>query len=437
MIFDHLWETAETRELFGDEGRTRAWLSVLAALAADQGELGLIPAGAAAEIAGRAARPVDLEAVGEETRSSGHSTLGLIRVLQRELSEEAREWVSYGATVQDVADTWTGLVAQRMLAITERDLAAAEASLGGLAGRHRGALMPGRTHGQPGLPITFGFKAAVWVAELRRHRERVAQARPRLAVGQLAGAVGTLSAWGADGLELQRRVLERLGLEVPDMTWLTARDRVAELVTLLALVTGTLAKIGNEVYNLQRPEIGELSEAPADGVVGSITMPQKRNPERSEHLATLARVVRADAGLALEGTVVEHERDGAAWKTEWALLPRACGAAAVALSLGAELAAGLKVHEDRMRANVDAQRGYVLAEPVMLALGAEVGPRRAHELVHAAAARGSVEGQTLNNALAGDPEIARHLSVKRIEALLQPEIALGSAGELVDRVLGA
>jgi adenylosuccinate lyase len=437
MIFDHLWETAETRELFGDEGRTRAWLSVLAALAADQGELGLIPAGAAAEIAGRAARPVDLEAVGEETRSSGHSTLGLIRVLQRELSEEAREWVSYGATVQDVADTWTGLVAQRMLAITERDLAAAEASLGGLAGRHRGALMPGRTHGQPGLPITFGFKAAVWVAELRRHRERVAQARPRLAVGQLAGAVGTLSAWGADGLELQRRVLERLGLEAPDMTWLTARDRVAELVTLLALVTGTLAKIGNEVYNLQRPEIGELSEAPAEGVVGSITMPQKRNPERSEHLATLARVVRADAGLALEGMVVEHERDGAAWKTEWALLPRACGAAAVALALGAELAAGLKVHEDRMRANVDAQRGYVLAEPVMLALGAEVGPRRAHELVHAAAARGSVEGQTLNNALAGDPEIARHLSVERIEALLQPEIALGSAGELVDRVLGA
>jgi adenylosuccinate lyase len=217
---------------------------------------------------------------------------------------------------------------------------------------------------------------------------------------------------------------------------LTARDRVAELVTLLALVTGTLAKIGNEVYNLQRPEIGELSEAPAEGVVGSITMPQKRNPERSEHLATLARVVRADAGLALEGMVVEHERDGAAWKTEWALLPRACGAAAVALALGAELAAGLKVHEDRMRANVDAQRGYVLAEPVMLALGAEVGPRRAHELVHAAAARGFVEGQTLNNALAGDPEIARHLSVERIEALLRPEIALGSAGELVDRVLG-
>ena len=301
-------------------------------------------------------------------------------MLQRDLGEPAREWVSYGATVQDVADTWTGIVMRRMLEIAERDLAAIDASLVALAGRHRDAVMLGRTHGQPGLPITFGFKASLWVAELRRHRERIAQARPRLAVGQLAGAVGTLSAWGEPGLELQRRVLERLGLGVPDTSWTNARDRVAELVGLLGLITGTLAKIGNEVYNLQRPEIGELGEAPADGVVGSITMPQKRNPERSEHLSTLARVVRAAAAPALEGMVAEHERDGAAWKTEWALLPQACGAAAVALALAADLAAGLRVDEQRMRANVDAQRGYVLAEPAMLALGAEVGPRRAHEL---------------------------------------------------------
>ncbi len=296
--------------------------------------------------------------------------------------------------------------------------------------------MLGRTHGQPGLPITFGFKAAVWVAEIRRHRERIAQARPRLAVGQLAGAVGTLSAWGEHGPELQRRVLERLGLGVPEMTWLTARDRVAELVGLLALITGTLAKMGNEVYNLQRPEIGELSEAAGEGVVGSITMPQKRNPERSEHLGTLARVVRAAAGLALEGMVAEHERDGAAWKTEWALLPQACGAAAAALALGAELAAGLDVDERRTRENVDAQHGYVLAEPVMLALGEQIGPRRAHELVHAAAQRGHEQGIPLREALAADPEIARRLEPGALDALLRPEAALGAAGELVDRVLG-
>jgi adenylosuccinate lyase len=432
MIFGHLWETAETRELLGDEGRTRIWLTILGALAEEQGELGLIPAVAAAEIAERVRRPLDLEAVGEETRRSGHSTLGLIRVLERDLAD-AREWVSYGATVQDVADTWTGIVMRRMLEIAERDLAATEAALLALARRHRETVMLGRTHGQPGLPITFGLKAAGWAAEVRRHRERVAQAAPRLSVGQLAGAVGTLSAWGDHGPELQRRVLERLGLGAPDTPWLAARDRVAELVGLLALITGTLARIGNEVYNLQRPEIGELSEAPTDGVVGSITMPQKRNPERSEHLSTLARVVRSAAGLATEGMVGEHERDGAAWKTEWALLPQACGAAAVALALGAELAAGLQVDEQRMRANVDAQRGYVLAEPVMLALGAEVGPRRAHDLVHAAAARGREQGLTLREALAADPDIAGRVD---LDAALRPERALGAAGALVDRVVG-
>ena len=429
MIFGHLWATPETDALFGDEGRTRTWLSIYATLAAAQGELGIIPLEAARDIVARAEQPVDLEAVAEETRRSGHSTLGLIRVLQRDLGD-AGQWLSYGATVQDVADSWTGIVMRRMLEIAERGLGEIEASLVALARRHRDAVMLGRTHGQPGLPITFGFKASVWIAELRRHGERLREARPRLAVGQLAGAVGTLSAWGESGLELQRVVLERLGLGVPDISWTSARDRVAEFAGLLALLTGTLAKIGNEVYNLQRPEIGELSEAPAADVVGSITMPQKRNPEGAEHLVTLARVVRAAAGLALEGMVGEHERDGAAWKTEWALLPQACGAAAAALAVGVELAAGLRVDEARMGENVDAQRGYVLAEPAMLALGAELGPRRAHELVHAAAGRGLEAGLTLQEALAADAEIARHL--ERLETL----DALGATDELVRRVLG-
>jgi adenylosuccinate lyase len=431
VIYAHLWGTDETRELFEDRGRTLIWLHIIATLAEAQAELGLIPEAAAREIADRVRRPVDLEAIAEATRRSGHSTLGVIRVLQADLSEQAREWVYYGATVQDVSDTWTGMVAERMLGFAERDLAAIEAALAALAERHRATVMLGRTHGQPGLPITFGYKAAVWLAEVRRHRERVAQARPRLAVGQLAGAVGTLSAWRDQGPELQRRLLERLGLGVPDVTWISARDRVAELVTLLALVTGTLAKIGNEIYNLQRPEIGEVAEAATPGVVGSITMPQKRNPERAEHLSTLARVVRSSADLALEGLVSEHERDGAAWKTEWELLPRACGAAAVALALGAELVGTLEVDAERMRANLDAQGGYVLAEPVMLALGALVGPRRAHELVHAAAARGRAAGVSFREALAADPEIPE----LDLGALLQPERAVGVVEELIDGVL--
>jgi adenylosuccinate lyase len=432
-VYGHLWWTNETRELFDDGDRTRAWQHIIAALAEAQAELGLIPQAVARAIGDRIRRPVDLEAVARETRSSGHSMVGLIRELQRGLDDEAREWLYYGATVQDVTDTWTGMVMQRVLAIADRDLAAIEASLATLADRHRGTVMLGRTHGQPGVPITFGFKVAVWAAEVRRHRERVAQATPRLAVGQLAGAVGTLSAWGDEALELQRRFLARLGLGVPDMSWLTARDRVAEFAALLALITGTLAKIGNEVYNLQRAEIAEVSEAPTPGVVGSITMPQKRNPERSEHLWTLARVVRSSASLALEGLVAEHERDGASWKTEWELLPRACGAAGTALALAAELVDGLEVDAARMLANVDAQGGYVLAEPVMLELGTAVGPRRAHELVRAAAARGRAAGLSMREAFAADPAIADHVD---LDAVGRAGAAPGPIDELIDRALG-
>jgi len=431
VVYGHLWGTPETRDLFSDRGRTRIWLEIIVALSTEQAGLGIIPAEAARQIASLG--EPDLEAVGAQTRASGHSTLGLIRVLKDALGPEGGEWVYYGATVQDVSDTWFGLVMQRMLAILRRDLATIETSLLRLASEHRDTVMLGRTHGQPGLPITFGFKSAGWAAEVARHRQRVEEAEPRLAVGQLAGAVGTLSAYGAHGPELQRRVLERLGLGVPDTSWLTARDRIAELTTLLALVTGTLARIGNEVYNLQRAEIGEVAEAPTEGVVGSITMPQKINPERSEHLWTLARVVRAAAGLALEGLVGEHERDGAAWKTEWAFLPEACSAAAVALQLGAELVAGLRVDPERMRANLDAQRGYVLAEPVMLALAERVGKQRAHELVHRAALAGQQRGLTFAEALAADADITRELP--DAAARLRPDDALGAAGELVDAVL--
>jgi adenylosuccinate lyase len=431
VVYGHLWATDETRALFDDRGRTRAWLDIIAALATAQAELGIIPTEAAAQIA--AISQVDLQAVGEQTRATGHSTLGLIRVLQGALGPEGAEWVYYGATVQDVTDTWFGLVMQRVLAILRRDLGAIERALLALAEEHRDTLMLGRTHGQPGLPITFGFKVAVWAAEVRRHRDRVEEAEPRLAVGQLAGAVGTLSAWGAQGPELQRRLMERVGLRVPDTSWLTARDRIAEFTTLLALVTGTLAKIGNEVYNLQRAEIGEVSEAPTEGVVGSITMPQKRNPERSEHLSTLARIVRADAGLALEGLVGEHERDGAAWKTEWTFLPQAANATAVALALATELVSGLRVDGKRMRANLDAQDGYVLAEPVMLALAERVGKNRAHELVHRAALAGQEAGIPFADALRADAEIAAQL--EDVDALLRPEAALGAVPAIVDAVL--
>jgi adenylosuccinate lyase len=437
VIYGHLWATDETRALFDDDGRTRLWLRIIGALAAAQAECGLIPVPAAEAIVTRMSTgEVDLEAVGAETRRTGHSTLGLIRVLARDLAAEHADWLYYGATVQDVTDTWTGLVAAELLDIVARDLGTAHRELCTLAVRHRHDVMLGRTHGQPGLPITFGFKAAGWAAECARHLERCAQARPRLAVVQLAGAVGTMSAAGALGPLLQARFAARLGLAAPDTSWTSARDRVAELVSLLALVTGTLARIGREVTLLQRPELGELREPAQEGVVGSITMPQKRNPERSEQLVTLAGVVRGAIVPAFEGLVSEHERDAAAWKGEWSLLPTACTAAAASLRLGCELLSGLEVDTERMRANVAAQRGYVLAEPVMGALAARIGKPRAHELVTRAARRGIADGIDFLAALTADSAITAILAPAELAELIAPERTLGAVDPLIDAVVG-
>ena len=230
--------------------------------------------------------------------------------------------------------------------------------------------MAGRTHGQPGLPITFGFKAAVWASETRRHLQRLREIRPRLGAGQLAGGVGSLSSLGPRGLELQEKFFARLGLRAPDITWTTARDVIVEWFQFLTLISGTSDKIGHEVYNLQRPEIGELSEGFMPGTVGSITMPHKRNPEISEHLGTLSRVIRAQAGLALDGMVAEHERDGRAWKTEWLVVPETSMYFAAALSLGARMLGGLVADPGRMLSNIGQHRGYLMSEPVMRALAA-------------------------------------------------------------------
>jgi adenylosuccinate lyase len=345
--------------------------------------------------------------------------------------------VYYGATVQDLSDTWTALVMRDVTEILDRDLGHAEAAAVTLAERHRETVMCGRTHGQPGLPITFGFKAAVWASELRRHRMRLAEGRRRWEVVQLGGALGTMEFWGDRALPLLDAFAGRLGLGAPDLPWITARDRVAEFLGLLAMVTATLAKIGQEVYELQRPEIGELREPFTPGQVGSITMPHKRNPELSEHLVTLARVVRADATVAVEGMVVEHERDGRAWKAEWVVFPEACLLTGASLAFACRLLDGLEVDADRMRSNVAAQGGYVLSEPVMRALADHIGKHAAQAAVYEAALAGRNRGVSFEAALLADPRIAGQLTPEQIARCLDPRAALGAAPAFVDRVVGA
>jgi adenylosuccinate lyase len=381
-LYAHLWGTVETDALFDEIPMLQRWLDILGALARAQESLGILPAGVAYRLADAArVDALDLDFVAEQTRGTAHSTLGLIRGLQQVLPPDLREHVYVGATVQDLTDTWFGTVLRDVGALVWRELRACESRLLALAAEHRDTVMAGRTHGQPGAPITFGFKVASWADEVRRHVDRLREGRPRWCVGQLAGAVGVLAFFGDDGPELRRRFCAEVGLADPGMSWLTARDRIAEFGAVLAMVCGTLARIGTEVYELARPEIGELSESSRPGAVSSITMPHKRNPETAEHLDTLARLARASSGVLVEGMVGGHERDGRSWKAEWVALPEVCQLTAAALALCLELLDGLTVHPAAMAATVD-RFGGLSSERVLAGLTTRLGKHRAQQVLH-------------------------------------------------------
>ncbi|MGZ4721510.1 class-II fumarase/aspartase family protein [Oryzihumus sp.] len=429
--YAHLWGTAELASLFEEPARLQAWLDVLTALATAQARLGMIPAGAAADIATHArVDSLDLDLVAEQTRLTSHSMLGLIRALQQVLPEAAREHVYAGATVQDVTDTWFALAMREVGALLWRDLHEIEGSLLGLAVTHRDTVMAGRTHGQPGAPITFGFKAASWADEVRRHLDRLREGRPRWLVGQLGGAVGVLGFFEPQGLALRAQFCAELGLDDPGISWLSSRDRVAEFAGLLSMVCGTLARIGTEVFELQRPEIGELREPTTPEAVSSITMPHKRNPEGSEHLDTVARLVRANASVLVEGMVAVHERDGRGWKAEWSAFPEVCLLTGVALQVGRRLVSGLEVDVEAMRANVERHGDRIASERLLAGLAGKGGKHTAQRLMHEVLSPGTTEVAHVVDALvaagaATEQECRRWLAVP----------ATGAAGAMVDTVV--
>ena len=427
-VYGHGWSTPESLALFAERARLARWVHVLKALAAAQAELGIIPDASARAIDGLDAASLDPDAVGAETRRTSHSAIGLVRELQARLPEHAREHVYYGATVQDVSDTAAALEIRDVGAIVWRDLRAVEDSLLKLAVHHRDTPMLGRTHGQPGAPVTFGFKAATWADETARHLERWGQSRPRLVVGQLAGAVGALGFYGELGPDLRRGFCERLGLGEPAISWLTARDRIAEFASNAALASATMARMANEVYNLQRREIGEVSEAASEATIGSFTMPHKRNPERSEQMVTLARLVRSAAGVLTETMVGDHERDGRTWKTEWVLLPEMCHYLMAQLSLARGLAASIEVDADAMAANLEAM-GDFGSQELLKRLSARLGKHRANDELQDAYRLSRRSGRPLAEVLEGVATPAE------LEGLDRP--ATGAAAAMVDAVVAA
>ena len=431
VVYRHLWTAPELDGLFAERDRLQRWLDVLAALARAQATLGIIPAGSARTITEHAdAERLDLSRVAAQTRRTGHSTLGLIQELQLLVPDSAREHVYYGATVQDVTDTWFGLVLRDVGALVDRKVGTVAGVLVGLAAAHRDTVMVGRTHGQPGAPITFGFKVAGWVDELCRHLDRLRSGRSRWSVGQLAGAVGVLGFFDGDGVELRRRFCAELGLADPGISWLTSRDRIAEFAHVLAMVCATLARIGGEIYELSRPEIGELRETRPAGAVSSITMPHKHNPEGSEHLDTLSRLVRAHSGLLLEGMDQQHERDGRGWKTEWVSLPEVCELTVTALDLAHAVVSGLEVDVAAMARNLSAGGDDLRSEQILAGLSEQLGKHAAQALMAEILASGAVRAEDLV------ATVADRAGVDPAEvAAWAMRPATGAAAAMVDAVL--
>ncbi|MCP1200557.1 adenylosuccinate lyase [Notoacmeibacter sp. MSK16QG-6] len=436
QTMQHLWSTPEMRAVFSEDNRLQKWLDFEAALAATQGELGIIEKNVADEIvAACRISDIDLVAVAEETRRIKHTLVPLLKQMHGKLSEAGSENIHYGATTQDVVDTGLILQLREAHELVKRDMAVIGRELLRLSQEHRDTVMVGRTHSVQALPITFGHKCAIWLDELSRHAERLKQAEPRLFVVMLVGAVGSQASYGERAAEIEAKVAERLGLGATDISWAPARDRIAEYTGLMAMIAATLSKIGNELANMQRNEFAEVEEGFTEGKLGSSTMPHKRNPTSAENVAMLGRSIRYSASMMLEAMVAEHERDGVAWKSEWKAVPETMLVSGAILFQAGALLKGLRVDAKNMRRNVNMMGGYLLSEKVMLELGEKVGKNTAHEWLYEASMAGIEQGLDFADALRAHPHISNTFDDEQVAELTTPDAYLGAIGESVDRVV--
>ena len=435
-IYGNLFGSDAMRAVFSERGQVQKWLDVEAALARVQGRLGIVPEAAAAEISAKAdADLIDMDLMREEVDRVGYAIMPLVHRLAAVCEGDAGRYVHWGTTTQDIKDTGVVLQIRDALDLVEADLVAIRNGLARLAREHRDTSMAGRSHLQHALPITFGYKAAVWLAPVERHLERLDQLRPRVLTGQFAGAAGTLASLHGRGLEVADALMEELGLARPAIAWHTARDTIAETLAFLALVTGSLAKIATDVVLLTATETGEVFEPFAPGRGGSSTMPQKRNPVSSELILACAKQVQSRAALVMDAMAADLERSTGPWHVEWAALPEAFVLASGALAQARFLVEGLRVDPGAMRANMDLTRGLIVSEAVMMGLAPALGRQAAHDLVYEACRIATDERRALLDVLLDMPEVTAKLGRDELAQLCEPGNYVGEAPEMVDRLL--
>lgn len=435
-VLGALYGTDAMRAVFGEHAFLQRMLDVEAALARAQARLGIVPAEAAAAITGAArAERLDLPALAAATRNTGYPVVGLVKQLSALAGPEAGRWTHWGATTQDIMDTAVVLQMRDAFALLQSDLAAVIAGLARLVRAHRGTVMAGRTHLQHALPVTFGYKVAVWLSPLITMQERLAQLRPRVERLQFGGAAGTLASLGDRGIEVQEELGRELGLAVPDIPWHVARDGVAEAVGFLGLLTGALSKLATDVILLMQTEVAEVAEPHQEGRGGSSTMPQKRNPISSEYILAQARGVQALVPQMLAAMAQDQERGTGPWQSEPLAVGQAFLLAHGALSQARVIAEGLTVDTARMRRNLDSTGGLIVAEAVMMGLAPMLGRGEAHSVVHHACDIALAEGVPLSEALMRDKQVSSRLSAEEVARLTDPAAYLGSTNAFIDRVL--
>jgi adenylosuccinate lyase len=423
------------KRIFEEEARVQRMLDVEAALAWAHGEVGNIPKKDAERIIAMASlKHVKLDRVKEIEREIKHDIASLVRACA-EVCGSSGAYVHYGATSYDIVDTANALQLKDALNLIEKRLGDFELVLMDKAIKYKNTIMIGRTHGQHALPMTLGFKFAVWLREISRHVERLRQCRERVAVGKMSGAVGTQAGLGENAVKIQELVMQRLGIKAADIsTQIVQRDRYAELVCLFAMIASSLENFASDIRESQRPEIGELFESfEAGKQVGSSTMPHKRNPETCERVCGLARIVRSLVVPALEDVVTWHERDLTQSSTERFVIPEACILTDYLVCLMNDVVVNMRVDEQRMRSNIEMTQGRGMSEAVMIALTRKgLNRQEVHELLRKLTLKSEAEKRHFREILVEDKSTRGKLSVREIDEALNPVNYLGTAVRQVE-----
>lgn len=436
LYYSRGYTTAEARAVFCDHRRLQRWLEVEAALAMSQADVGMIPDDMAKQLQETARlNLLNCDAIREGIAETGHSLIPLLDQWQNAAGPEAARFVHYGATTQDIQDTAQSLEIKDIIIIAERDLTQIIDELTKLAHKYRQQVIIGRTHGQHASPTTLGLKIAIWLDEMLRHALRLQECRQRVLVSQLFGGVGTMAALGDRPQDLLENFSNRLGLNAPNTAWHTSRDRIAEFLSCLALITGTMAKIANEICQLAKNETAELEEPFHMGKIGSTTMPHKRNPELCEQVVVLAQLVKSAANLGFDGLINEHERDYRAVRLEWVSLVDASLYSCGSLDLMKNILKGLIVHPDRIRRNLETSACLISTEALMFLIGNKIGKQAAHQLLYEISMEAHKSGVPLSKLLSQHPLIKSSVTEAEIREAIDPTAHTGSATEQADRIV--